>query len=137
VRETLSEPVQEIVEAVKPVLEKTPPELAADLIDRGVILTGGGALLRGLDTLLSEVTGLPVAVASRSRAGPSSATCTKWYGEGPNDRPPSSHRLKPERWGFCISTRHVRSPRGRRDERGKRLAFAMPVLCDGLGQVLD
>jgi len=63
VREALSEPVQAIVEAVKAVLEKTPPELAADIIDRGVILTGGGALLRGLDTLLGEVTGIPVIVA--------------------------------------------------------------------------
>jgi rod shape-determining protein MreB and related proteins len=45
------------------VLEKTPPELAADIIDRGVILTGGGALLRGLDKLLSEVTGVPAIVA--------------------------------------------------------------------------
>jgi rod shape-determining protein MreB len=63
VREALSEPVQAIVEAVKTVLEKTPPELAADIIDRGVILTGGGALLRGLDTLLGEVTGIPVIVA--------------------------------------------------------------------------
>jgi rod shape-determining protein MreB len=63
VRETVSELVQEIVDAVKTVLEKTPPELAADLIDRGVILTGGGALLRGLDTLLGEVIGIPVIVA--------------------------------------------------------------------------
>jgi rod shape-determining protein MreB len=63
VREALSEPVQAIVEAVKSVLEKTPPELAADIIDRGVILTGGGALLRGLDSLLGEVTGIPVIVA--------------------------------------------------------------------------
>jgi rod shape-determining protein MreB len=63
VREALSEPVQAIVEAVKTVLEKTPPELAADIIDRGVILTGGGALLRGLDILLGEVTGIPVIVA--------------------------------------------------------------------------
>ena len=53
VREALSEPVQAIVEAVKSVLEKTPPELAADIIDRGVILTGGGALLRGLDSCSS------------------------------------------------------------------------------------
>ena len=60
VREALSEPLQSIVEAVKSVLEKTPPELAADIIDRGIILTGGGALLRGLDTLLGEVTGLRV-----------------------------------------------------------------------------
>jgi rod shape-determining protein MreB len=63
IREALSEPVGAIVEAVKAVLEKTPPELAADIIDRGVILTGGGALLRGLDRLLSEVTGVPAIVA--------------------------------------------------------------------------
>jgi rod shape-determining protein MreB len=63
VREALSEPLQSIVEAVKAVLEKTPPELAADIIDRGIILTGGGALLRGLDTLLGEVTGIPVIIA--------------------------------------------------------------------------
>ncbi len=63
VREALSEPVQSIVEAVKSVLEKTPPELSADIIDRGIILTGGGALLRGLDRLLAEVSGIPVIVA--------------------------------------------------------------------------
>jgi rod shape-determining protein MreB len=63
VREALSEPVGAIVEAVKSVLEKTPPELASDIIDRGVILTGGGALLRGLDKLLSEITGVPAIVA--------------------------------------------------------------------------
>jgi len=63
VREALAESVQSIVEAVKTVLEQTPPELAADIIDRGIILTGGGALLRGLDTLLAEVTGIPVIVA--------------------------------------------------------------------------
>ncbi len=63
VRETLSELVQEIVEAVKTVLESTPPELEADLIDHGLILTGGGALLRGLDILLGEVAGVPVSVA--------------------------------------------------------------------------
>ncbi|MGH7707978.1 MAG: rod shape-determining protein, partial [Vulcanimicrobiaceae bacterium] len=62
-RDSLAEPVQAIVDAVKAVLEKTPPELAADIIDRGIILTGGGAMLRGLDTLLSEVTGIPVIVA--------------------------------------------------------------------------
>jgi rod shape-determining protein MreB len=63
IREALAEPVGAIVEAVKSVLEKTPPELAADIIDRGVILTGGGALLRGLDRLLAEVCGIPVIVA--------------------------------------------------------------------------
>jgi len=63
VREALSEPLQSIVEAVKSVLEKTPPELASDIIDRGIILTGGGALLRGLDTLLGEVAGIPAIIA--------------------------------------------------------------------------
>jgi rod shape-determining protein MreB and related proteins len=63
VREALQEPIQAIVEAVKSVLEKTPPELAADIIDRGIIMTGGGALLRGLDQLLTEVTGIPAIVA--------------------------------------------------------------------------
>jgi rod shape-determining protein MreB len=63
IREALSEPVGAIVEAVKAVLEKTPPELSADIIDRGIIITGGGALLRGLDKLLSEVTGVPAIVA--------------------------------------------------------------------------
>ena len=63
IREALAEPVGAIVEAVKAVLEKTPPELAADIIDRGVILTGGGALLRGLDKLLAEVCGIPVIIA--------------------------------------------------------------------------
>ena len=62
ISESLAEPVGSIIDAVKSVLEKTPPELAADIIDRGIILTGGGALLRGLDSLLSEVTGIPVIV---------------------------------------------------------------------------
>ncbi|MGC8666781.1 MAG: rod shape-determining protein [Chthonomonadales bacterium] len=63
VREALSEPVTQIVERVKSVLEQTPPELSADIIERGIWLTGGGALLRGLDKLLSEGTGIPVHVA--------------------------------------------------------------------------
>ena len=52
-----------IVEAVQVALERTPPELAADIVDRGIVLTGGGALLRNLDVLLREETGLPVMVA--------------------------------------------------------------------------
>ena len=64
IREALQEPVQEIVEAVKYTLEKTPPELAADIIDQGIILAGGGAQLHGLATLLREETGLPVIVAA-------------------------------------------------------------------------
>jgi len=61
--EALAEPVASIVETVKITLEKTPPELAADIIDKGIILAGGGALLTNLDLLLREETGLPVIVA--------------------------------------------------------------------------
>jgi len=61
--EALTEPVNAIVEGVKVCLEKTPPELSADIVDKGIMLTGGGALLRGLDQLLREETGLPVTVA--------------------------------------------------------------------------
>jgi rod shape-determining protein MreB len=63
VREALAEPVVAIVEKVKRVLEQTPPELAADIIERGIVLTGGGALLRGLDRLISAATSIPVYVA--------------------------------------------------------------------------
>jgi len=59
-RDALSEPVNAIVDAVKVALERTPPELAADIVDKGIVLTGGGALLRNLDILLREETGLPV-----------------------------------------------------------------------------
>ncbi len=64
VREALSDVVSGIVDAVKSTLEKTPPELAADIIDHGITLTGGGALLRGLDRLISVETKIPVIVAS-------------------------------------------------------------------------
>jgi rod shape-determining protein MreB len=63
IREALAEPVGAIVEAVKSVLERTPPELAADIVDRGIVLTGGGSQLRNLDVLLREQTGLPVMVS--------------------------------------------------------------------------
>ncbi|MBN2227365.1 MAG: rod shape-determining protein [candidate division Zixibacteria bacterium] len=63
VREALVEPIDRIVEAVRQSLEKTPPELASDILDRGIILTGGGALLRGLDRRLRQETNLPVNVA--------------------------------------------------------------------------
>src|SRR5919106_582520 len=63
VRESIWEPISTIVETVKIALERTPPELAADIVDRGIVLAGGGALLRGLDTLLREETGLPVSIA--------------------------------------------------------------------------
>ena len=61
--EALAEPVSQIVEAVKVALEATPPELAADIADKGIMLTGGGALLRGLDAEIRDHTGLPVTVA--------------------------------------------------------------------------
>ncbi|RPJ42613.1 MAG: rod shape-determining protein [Candidatus Latescibacterota bacterium] len=60
VREAMQEPIAAIVDAVRRSLESTPPELAADIVDRGIVLTGGGALLRGLDALLREETNLPI-----------------------------------------------------------------------------
>jgi rod shape-determining protein MreB len=66
VAEALAETVGSIVEAVKVTLEKSPPELAADIMDRGIVLTGGGALLRNLDKLLSQQTGMPVLVAENA-----------------------------------------------------------------------
>jgi rod shape-determining protein MreB len=63
IREALSETVSIIIDAVKQALEQTPPELAADIVDRGIVLTGGGALLRNLDKRLREETGLPVLIA--------------------------------------------------------------------------
>lgn len=63
IREALNEPISAIIKAVRASLEKTPPELAADIRDRGIMLTGGGALLRGLDARLREETSLPVSIA--------------------------------------------------------------------------
>ena len=63
IAESLAEPVGAIVEVVKVALENTPPELSADIVDKGIVLTGGGALLNRLDQVLRESTGLPVAVA--------------------------------------------------------------------------
>jgi rod shape-determining protein MreB len=63
VREALSEPLGAIVEAVRHALEGTPPELAADIVDKGIVIAGGGALLRNIDMLLREETGLPVSIA--------------------------------------------------------------------------
>ena len=65
-RNALSEPVSAIVHSVKEVLEKTPPELAADIIDSGIIMTGGGALLYGLDKLIEFETGINVSIANQS-----------------------------------------------------------------------
>ena len=62
IREAIQEPVQQIVDAVRRALEITPPELASDIVDRGIVMTGGGALIRGLDVLLSHETSLPIHV---------------------------------------------------------------------------
>lgn len=102
VREALSEPVRIIVDAVKSVFEETPPELAGDIYDRGIVLAGGGALLRNLDALLREETGLPVVVAE----DPSPAWCS-----GPARRWTSS--TCSGRWP-CINRSEVRSPVSKR-----------------------
>ena len=65
VREALKDPLMTIVEAILTTLEKSPPELSADIIDNGIMLTGGGALLRGMDKLVEEQTGMPVRIAER------------------------------------------------------------------------
>lgn len=67
-REALYEPVNEIAECIHNVLEKTPPELAADIADKGIIMTGGGALLNGLDQMISNITKVPVRVAEEAVA---------------------------------------------------------------------
>lgn len=63
IRLALEEPISHLIQAAKTVLEQTPPELSADIIDRGVILTGGGALIHGMDQLFSEELKVPVIVA--------------------------------------------------------------------------
>ncbi len=65
IREALAESLSHIIEAIKVTLERTPPELSADIIDAGITLAGGGALLRGLDRLINEETGIPVNIADR------------------------------------------------------------------------
>ena len=62
IRECIQEPIQAIVEAVRRALEITPPELASDIVDRGIVMTGGGALIRGLDQLIARETNLPIHV---------------------------------------------------------------------------
>jgi len=65
IREAIEEPVQQIVDAVKYTLDKTPPELSADIIERGIVVTGGGGLLRGIDERLAHETGMPIVTADR------------------------------------------------------------------------
>jgi len=63
ISEALAEPISSIIEAVKIALEATPPELSADIVDKGIMLTGGGALLHNIDLVIREATGLPVVIA--------------------------------------------------------------------------
>ena len=63
VRSAMADPMQQVMDGIRTTLERCPPELAADLVDRGIVLAGGGALLKGLDRLIREETGLPVHIA--------------------------------------------------------------------------
>jgi rod shape-determining protein MreB len=63
IREALRDPLQSIQDSIRQILEQTPPELAGDLVDRGIVMAGGGALLRGIDRLVAKETGLPVIIA--------------------------------------------------------------------------
>jgi rod shape-determining protein MreB len=74
VREALKEPLSSILESLRITLERCPPELSADLVDRGIVVAGGGALLRGIDRLLSEETGLPVHTADDPLSGVAEGT---------------------------------------------------------------
>ena len=60
IREAIQEPIQQIVDAIRRALEITPPELASDIVDRGIVMAGGGAMIRGLDVLISQETSLPI-----------------------------------------------------------------------------
>ena len=63
IRRAIADPISSIMDAIRTTLERTPPELSADIIDHGITLTGGGALLRGLDALITQETGMPVHIA--------------------------------------------------------------------------
>ena len=63
VADAISDPVRQIVEGVKMALEQAPPELAADIVEKGIVMTGGGALLRDIDGVLRDATGLPISIA--------------------------------------------------------------------------
>jgi rod shape-determining protein MreB len=65
VREALKDPITQIVDEIKSILGKTPPELAADIVEWGIVMTGGGSLLKGLDKLILKETGVPVIIAER------------------------------------------------------------------------
>jgi rod shape-determining protein MreB len=66
ITEAIEQPLQQVITAVRNVLEQTPPELSSDIIDKGMVMTGGGSLLRNMDTLLTQVTGIPCHVAENA-----------------------------------------------------------------------
>jgi rod shape-determining protein MreB len=89
IRETLDEPVSAILEAIKSVLEQTPPELAADIADHGIMLAGGGALLRGLDLLIGDETGIVTIVAEDPLACAVIGTARRIRGDAGPTKPDS------------------------------------------------
>lgn len=98
IREALSEPVSRIVEAVRVSLERCPPELAADLIDHGIVLAGGGALLRGLDRMIQVETGLPVTVAKDPLLAVAKGAGTVLEEMDTLSRAISSSAKRPKKW---------------------------------------
>lgn len=98
IREALLDPVTRIVETVRVTLERCPPELSSDLIDHGIVLTGGGALLRGLDRLVSEETGLPVSVSDDPLTVVAAGTGIVLQEMDTLSRAVSSSSRRPRRW---------------------------------------
>ena len=127
IREAVQEPIQQIVDAVRRALEITPPELASDIVDRGIVMTGGGALIRGLDLLLAQETGLP----DSRRRGPA-------HLRGPRHRT-DSRRLReipqrPVRLSMSsASERSLHAPGHRDVRRLSRPLAGRPVLAGRLG----
>jgi rod shape-determining protein MreB len=106
VRQAIEEPLHTIVDAVRSTLDQTPPELAGDIMDRGIVLTGGGALLRGLDERLRHETGMPVHVAEDplTSVAMGAAKCVEEFEAlrrlfVPAGRPSRSYARHPERLG--------------------------------------
>ena len=129
VRQALEEPLHAIVDAVRATLDQTPPELAGDIMDRGIVLTGGGALLRGLDERLRHETGMPVHVAedplhSASRSAPASASRSSRR---------SSRCWSPSRGGSDASRRSGRR-RERRWRSVGRTSTSAPALAGAAGR---
>ena len=122
VMEAIEPPLQQLVAAVRSVLEQTPPELSSDIIDKGMVMSGGGALLRNVDKLLTQVTGVPAtsprtrSTASRSARASRSSTSTSsrspWSSR--SDRGPGPIGRRTARDGAFGEPRHRRTTRARR-----------------------